>query len=53
MRRSNAELMAEQFPTVPLAAEIGPNETLLSITKARHMLGYEPQHSWRDQHDPG
>ncbi|MBA3471571.1 MAG: NAD(P)-dependent oxidoreductase [Herpetosiphonaceae bacterium] len=51
MRRPNAELMAEQFPTVPLAAEIGPNETLLSITKARRMLGYEPQHSWRDQDD--
>ena len=26
----------------------GPNETLLSIDKARKLLGYEPQHSWRD-----
>jgi hypothetical protein len=26
----------------------GPNETLLSIDKARRLLGYQPEHSWRD-----
>jgi hypothetical protein len=25
----------------------GPNETLLSIEKARRLLGYEPEFSWR------
>ncbi|MER3484376.1 MAG: UDP-glucose 4-epimerase, partial [Meiothermus sp.] len=47
MSRSNAELMAEVFPGVPLREGVGPNETLLSIEKARRLLGYEPQHSWR------
>ena len=28
----------------------GPHDTLLSIAKARRLLGYEPQHSWRDGH---
>ena len=49
MSRPNAELAAEVFPDVPLAADVGPNETLLSIDKARRLLGYEPRHSWRDQ----
>jgi nucleoside-diphosphate-sugar epimerase len=49
MRRPNAELVAEQFPCVPLRDGVGPNETLLSIDKARRLLGYEPQHSWRDE----
>src|SRR5215218_8775823 len=49
MSRANAELAAEVFPDVPLAADVGPSETLLSIDKARRILGYEPRHSWRDQ----
>ncbi len=48
MSRENAELMAETFPGVPLRAGLGANATLLSIDKARRMLGYEPRHSWRD-----
>jgi nucleoside-diphosphate-sugar epimerase len=47
MSRPNAELIAEYFPGVPIRKELGPNETLLSIDKARRVLGYEPQHSWR------
>jgi nucleoside-diphosphate-sugar epimerase len=49
MSRPNADLLAEVFPDVPLAADVGPNETLLSIEKARQVLGYEPRHSWREQ----
>ncbi|GAA1918081.1 NAD(P)-dependent oxidoreductase [Microbacterium aoyamense] len=48
MSRPNAELVAEVFPDVPLARDFGPHETLLSIDKARRLLGYEPRHSWRD-----
>lgn len=48
MRRPNGELMAELFPGVPLKEGLGPNETLLSIEKARRLLGYEPQYTWRD-----
>jgi nucleoside-diphosphate-sugar epimerase len=49
MSRPNAELVAEVFPDVPLRRELGPHETLLSIDKARRLLGYAPQHSWRDE----
>jgi UDP-glucose 4-epimerase len=47
MTRPNAELLAEVFPGVPHKREFGPNETLLSIDKARRVLGFEPRHSWR------
>ena len=49
MSRPNAELLAECFPGVSLKKELGPNETLLSIEKARRVLGYEPQYSWRNE----
>ncbi|MGQ7312174.1 NAD-dependent epimerase/dehydratase family protein [Microbacterium arabinogalactanolyticum] len=48
MSRPNAELIAEVFPGVPVTREVGPNETLLSIDHARKVLGFDPQHSWRD-----
>jgi nucleoside-diphosphate-sugar epimerase len=52
MQRSSASLMAEVFPGVEVRdghdGELGEHETLLSIEKARRVLGYEPQHSWRD-----
>jgi nucleoside-diphosphate-sugar epimerase len=48
MSRPNSELMAEIYPDVPLKDGVGANETLLSIDKARRILGYEPRHGWRD-----
>ena len=48
MSRSSAELAAEVFPGVPVTKALGEHETLLSIDKARRVLGYAPQHSWRD-----
>jgi nucleoside-diphosphate-sugar epimerase len=48
MSRSNASLMAEVFPTVPIKGNLSPNGTLLSIEKAKRMLDYNPQHSWRN-----
>jgi UDP-glucose 4-epimerase len=47
MSRSSASLAAEVYPDVPVTRELGEHETLLSIDKARRLLGYEPQHSWR------
>jgi nucleoside-diphosphate-sugar epimerase len=35
------------YPDVPRRREFGPHDTLLSIDKARRLLGYEPEHSWR------
>jgi nucleoside-diphosphate-sugar epimerase len=47
MSRSNHELLAEVYPDVPHKREFGPHDTLLSIDKARRVLGYEPRFSWR------
>jgi nucleoside-diphosphate-sugar epimerase len=47
MSRSNAELVAEVFPGVRLTRDLGEHDTLLSIDKARRVLGFSPQHSWR------
>ena len=48
MSRSSASLAAEVFPSTPITRELGEHETLLSIEKARRVLGFEPEHSWRD-----
>jgi nucleoside-diphosphate-sugar epimerase len=47
MSRPNDELLAEVYPDVPRRREFGPHDTLLSIDKARRVLGYEPRYSWR------
>jgi UDP-glucose 4-epimerase len=49
MHRTSAELLGEVFPEVPVRRELAPHETLLSIDKARRLLGYEPEHSWRTE----
>jgi nucleoside-diphosphate-sugar epimerase len=48
MSRASADLVAECYPGVEVRKELGRHETLLSIDKARRVLGYEPEHSWRD-----
>ncbi|PPG02093.1 MULTISPECIES: NAD(P)-dependent oxidoreductase [unclassified Rathayibacter] len=48
MTRPNAELVAEVFPGVELRGDLGTTGTLLSIDHAREVLGYAPEHSWRD-----
>jgi len=53
MSRTNTELVAEVFPDVPVRGDLGIHDTLLSIDKARRMLGYAPKHSWRDSADDG
>jgi nucleoside-diphosphate-sugar epimerase len=47
MDRPSAELAAEVFPGVPLTRPVTGTETLLSIDKARRVLGYAPRHGWR------
>lgn len=46
MDRPSEDLMAEVFPKVPVR-RVSRFGTLLSIEKARRILGYEPEHSWR------
>jgi nucleoside-diphosphate-sugar epimerase len=53
MRQSSRELMAEAFPGVPVRSDLGRFETLLSIDKARRLLGYRPKHTWRRTPEDG
>jgi nucleoside-diphosphate-sugar epimerase len=48
MTRPTAELAEQVYPDVPVNRPLQGNETLLSIDKARRLLGYHPQHTWRD-----
>jgi nucleoside-diphosphate-sugar epimerase len=49
MNRPSVELMAEVYPSVRYRPSPGKFDTLLSIEKARKLLSYEPEWSWRDQ----
>jgi nucleoside-diphosphate-sugar epimerase len=48
MKRPSRELMSEYFPNVPVDPSVSGFDTLLSIEKARSVLGYAPDFSWRD-----
>jgi nucleoside-diphosphate-sugar epimerase len=48
MSRPNSALIAEFYPGVEVRGDIGDHDTLLSIDKARRLLGYQPAYSWRD-----
>ena len=48
MNRPSAELLAEVFPGVTLTRDVGEFGTLLAIDRARDVLGFQPEHSWRD-----
>jgi nucleoside-diphosphate-sugar epimerase len=48
MSRSSSDLAAQVFPDLEVRKELTEHETLLSIDKARRLLGFDPQHSWRD-----
>ena len=48
MPRPSRALMAEVYPGVPVRDSLGEHETLLSIDKARRVLGYDPSFTWRE-----
>ena len=48
MNRPSRELMAEVYPSVRYTPTEGEFDTLLSIEKAKKLLGYVPEYSWRD-----
>ena len=48
LSRPNAAVIEEFFPGVEVRDGIGEHETLLSIDKAKRLLGFQPVHSWRD-----
>ena len=47
MQRPSRELMAEVFPGVPVKGDLATHGTLLGIDKARRLLGYDPEFTWR------
>jgi len=49
MTKSSADLAAEVYPDVPVTRPLATHETLLSIDKAKRILGYLPTHTWRTE----
>ncbi|KAK4552851.1 hypothetical protein LTR86_009983 [Recurvomyces mirabilis] len=49
MRMSNDELVKAVFPDVKYSPTAGPNDSLLSIEKAKKELGFKPLYKWQDQ----
>ena len=52
MTTPSADLLATVYPDVPVRRPIEGHETLIAIDKARSLLGYVPEHSWRDHVSP-
>jgi nucleoside-diphosphate-sugar epimerase len=48
MRQPSRALMAEVFPGVPVRDGVAEHGTLLGIDKARRVLGYAPEFTWRE-----
>lgn len=48
MKTPSRVLLAQEFPGTRVADGLGEFETLLSIDKARRVLGYAPRHTWRE-----
>lgn len=49
MRTPNEELVKAAFPGVKYNPTAGPNDSLLSIEKAKKELGFAPKYKWQDQ----
>ena len=47
MTQTNAELIAAAFPGCQLRPGTGDHDTLIAIDKARRLIGYNPQWTWR------
>lgn len=45
--RSTSELIDTYYADVPITREMGPRETFYSNTKAKNLLGFQPEHDWR------
>jgi nucleoside-diphosphate-sugar epimerase len=48
MKRESADLVKEIFPEVKISRQITGRESLLSIQKAKDLLGYDPKFNWED-----
>ncbi len=48
MEEDNKSLLDKVFPNIQIKGEIGKNKTLLSNEKAKKVLGFKPQYSWKN-----
>ena len=48
MSRPSTDLMTEYFPKTQIRTPLEGTQALCSTDKARRLLGWEPQHTWRD-----
>ena len=48
MNKTNKELLDAVFPNIKIKGDIEDHKTLLSNSKAKKILGFQPKYSWRD-----
>ena len=48
MEEDNKLLLDKVFPNIQIKGEIGKNKTLLSNEKAKKVLGFKPEYSWKN-----
>ena len=48
MNKTNKELLDAVFPHIKIKGEIGDHQTLLNNSKAKKILGFQPEYSWRN-----
>ncbi len=49
MQQDSSTLARQFWPDVEFRSPLGRHDSLMSTAKARRLLGYEPQFSWRNQ----
>ena len=47
MNEDNKSLLDKVFPNINIKGEIGQNRTLLSNEKAKRVLGFNPEYTWK------
>ena len=48
MNKTNKELLDVVFPNIKIKGDIGDHQTLLNNSKAKKILGFQPEYSWRN-----
>ena len=48
MEEDNKSLLDKVFPKINIKGDIGKNKTLLSNEKAKNILGFKPEYSWKN-----
>ena len=47
MNEDNKSLLDKVFPNINIKEDVGKNKTLLSNKKAKRVLGFNPEYSWK------